>query len=140
MSRSLIGWLCRIFLGALFIYAGAIKIVDPAGFAESIFRYQVLPGNLVNFVAITLPWLEVFIGLAVMLPTRLSDAAALWILLLLLVFTAAVAFNVWRGIDISCGCFTTNPKASRAGWNKVAENVGMIAAAVFALRSTLRRR
>ena len=140
MSRTLIGWLCRVFLGAVFIYAGAIKIMDPTAFAESIFRYQILPGNLINIAAVILPWLEVFVGLAIMLPIRVSDASALWILLLLVVFTVAIAFNVWRGIDISCGCFTTNPQASRAGWNKVAENCGMIVAAFLALASTLRRR
>ena len=140
MSKALLGWLCRILIGAVFIYAGAIKIIDPAGFAESIFRYQLVPGSLINIMAVVLPWLEVLIGIAVILPLRLSDAAALYILLLLIVFTVAISFNVWRGIDIACGCFTTSAKASKAGWSKVAENLGMIAVATVALASTLRRR
>ena len=80
----------RLVVGGIFMYAGAIKIVDVPGFAKNIHNYQMLSDLGVNAAAIFLPWLEVFTGAALILVPRLRRAAALWILLMLAVFTVAV--------------------------------------------------
>ena len=46
---------CRIVLGAVFIAASYNKILDPEAFAVAIFRYQILPGVLINLAALALP-------------------------------------------------------------------------------------
>lgn len=54
--------LSRWVLGLLFIYAGVQKIIDPYGFAKTIYGYGILPGDLVNITGIVLPWVEVMAG------------------------------------------------------------------------------
>ena len=56
-------FLFRVIVGFVFIYAGIIKISDPAGFSDAINNYDLLPLSFVNFFAITLPWIEVVAGL-----------------------------------------------------------------------------
>jgi uncharacterized membrane protein YphA (DoxX/SURF4 family) len=57
----------RIILGGIFIYAGVIKILDPAGFARDVSNYRMLPDLLVNPFAVVLPWIEVLAGLSLLL-------------------------------------------------------------------------
>jgi uncharacterized membrane protein YphA (DoxX/SURF4 family) len=52
----------RIFLGGVFVWAAWVKIAEPQGFAAIIGNYQLLPGPLVNPLAVLLPWLEALCG------------------------------------------------------------------------------
>ena len=97
----------RAVFGLIFIFAGATKIVAPSAFAEIIFNYQILPENLVNVAAITLPWLEILCGLALILGF-LARGAAVVLCALLAAFIAAMGFNLWRGLDTACGCFSSD--------------------------------
>ena len=54
----------RLIMGVLFIYAGVGKIIDPLGFAASIFNYKLLPEAIVGIVAVVIPWLETVAGTA----------------------------------------------------------------------------
>ncbi len=130
--------LLRWLLGAVFIYAGWIKIIDPHGFALNIYHYQLLSDRAVNLAALLLPWLEVIAGIALIaLPTHRRGAAG-WILIMLIIFTGAILISLHRGLDISCGCLSTGPDAARIGWRKVIENTGLIALAILAGRDTSR--
>jgi len=123
----------RLIVGGVFIYAGYVKIIDPSGFAKNVFQYQLLPNNLlVNLSALFLPWLEVVCGAALILAPRLRRGASIWILGLLAVFTITVIISLARGLDISCGCMSTDPDASKIGWKKVAENTGLIVLTLIA--------
>ena len=93
-----------IALGLLFVAAALPKLADPPSFAHMIYNYRILPGSLVNLPALVLPWLELLAGVALVLGIWRRTAAAL-IGLLLLVFIAAIAFNLARGHAIDCGCF-----------------------------------
>ena len=96
----------RIVLGGVFIYASYDKILHPEPFAEAVFNYQILPDFLVNLTAIVLPWLELFLGVFLLIGIWLPGAAVLSTLLLT-AFMGAMLFNFARGLDISCGCFST---------------------------------
>ena len=91
-------------VAGIFIYAGAIKVLDPVQFANDIDNYKILPWPVSVFLAFSLPWLEIFCGLA--LVVRLLYRGALSILTaLILVFTLATVAAKVRGLDITCGCF-----------------------------------
>jgi len=122
----------RLLIGGIFIYAGYVKIRDPFAFAKNVYQYQLLPDLWVNLTASLLPWLEVIAGGALILIPRLRRGASAWITLMLLVFTSAILFSLYRGLDISCGCMSTDPNASKIGWSKVAENTGMLILAMLA--------
>jgi uncharacterized membrane protein YphA (DoxX/SURF4 family) len=94
----------QIALGLFFVVAALPKLVDPPSFAHMIYNYRLVPGSLVNLMALAMPWLELLAGLALILGiwTRTS---ALLVGALLLVFVAAIALNLARGNAIDCGCF-----------------------------------
>ena len=113
--RKILFLICRLILGGVFVYAGLEKIIEPAGFAELIFNYQILPTELVNLTAIILPMLELTAGVLLIIGVFPLAASAI-LTGLLAAFMAALAFNLLRGLDFQCGCFTTDPNAAKAGW------------------------
>jgi len=98
--------LLRLILGGIFIYASLDKILHPSALADIIYNYQVLPERLINITAIVLPWLELILG-GMLLTGKLLPGAALLCGLLLAGFWTALLFNLARGLDITCGCFST---------------------------------
>ena len=55
-----------LVLGGVFLYSSWHKIADPPDFAHIVFNYKLVPANLINVVAIFMPWFEVMAGLAVL--------------------------------------------------------------------------
>lgn len=110
-------WVLRLCLAGLFVYAGALKLLDPAGFAEDISHYRLLPEALVAPFALGLPVLEVVVGAGLLSRAYMKGAAALCALLLG-VFAVAMAQSKLRGIDLECGCFGASTEA-RVSWGKV---------------------
>lgn len=96
------------------------KIADPAGFAESVAAYRILPNVLVNPFAMVLPWVEVFVGLSLINRISVSGSALLAIVLSF-VFLVAVISAMVRGLDIECGCFTV--AKSKVGWELIARDL-----------------
>src|SRR5438132_9012922 len=93
-----------LIVAAVFIYAGAIKALDPIRFAGDIDNYKLLPWPIGVRLAFYLPWLEILCGLALI--TRRLYLGGLSILTALIsVFILASVVAKARGIDISCGCF-----------------------------------
>lgn len=121
----------RLFLAGLFIAAGLPKLVAPQDFALVVFRFHLLPNDLVNAAALLLPWLELCAGLALLLPAW-RRAGALWLAGLLAMATAAIAISLARGLDIDCGCFTLQPGRSHISLWYVARNFALIALTLWA--------
>ena len=121
----------RLFLAALFLYAGLPKIIAPQEFALVVFRYHLLPDSLINSVALLLPWLEIFAALALLLPAW-RRAGAFWIVVMLAISTVAVAISLARGLDIDCGCFTLKPGASHIGLWNIFRNLALLALTLWA--------
>jgi hypothetical protein len=117
-------------LGLVFLAAGLLKIVDPAGFAVSIARLRIAPMALLGLVAILLPWIEAVAGLSLFVP-RLQVAASRLTLALLIGVTAILAIAHLRGTAAACGCFGS----SDSFWNKpevtLLRNVPLIALALL---------
>ena len=104
--RRLIFRLLAILVGALFIYAGVVKLADPIQFASEITNYNIVPWSIAVRLAFYLPWLELLCGLALVFHRLFSGALALTISLMT-IFIAASVITKARGIDVSCGCFGT---------------------------------
>jgi putative oxidoreductase len=103
-SMKLARLLVRIVLGALFIFAGATKAYDPSTFAIEIQRYNLVPWMPAALASIYLPWLEIILGV-LLIVKRFERGTLLLIGCLLLVFTFALASATVRGLGIDCGCF-----------------------------------
>ena len=112
LSHPLLIALLRVALGAVFIVASLDKIENPEAFATTIANYRFLPYKFINGMAIVLPWLEVITGTFLVLGVWVrANTMIVWGLLL--AFSIAISQALARGLDISCGCFTTNPVAER---------------------------
>ncbi len=94
----------QIALGLFFVVAALPKVVDPPAFAHMIYNYRLVPGAFVNLMGLFMPWLELLTGIALILGIWTRTSAAV-IGALLLVFIAAISFNLARGNAIDCGCF-----------------------------------
>jgi uncharacterized membrane protein YphA (DoxX/SURF4 family) len=107
-----------ILIGALFIYAGVVKIMDPVEFARDIDNYKMLPWKLGLGLALYLPWLEIFCGLALI--TRVFYRGGVFIVtaLMSLFILASIAAKM-RGLDVSCGCFGHASKYLNFSWHLI---------------------
>ena len=93
----------RLFVGGLFLYTGATKLADVAGFSQSIAAYGILPAVLLPCAAIGLPAIEVVTGFGTLLNKRW---AILGILAMMVMFTGVLGYGVAVGLEIDCGCFS----------------------------------
>lgn len=109
--------MARWAMAGIFIYASVDKIAHPAAFAKDVYNYQILPDALINLTALVLPWMELLLGLCLLAGVWMPGAV-LTVNGLLLVFLAALLFNMARGLDVNCGCFSagTDAPAMSAGW------------------------
>ncbi len=103
LSSKLIILFARFVVGGIFLYASFDKIVNPGSFARSIENYHMLPFGLENMVAIILPWIEFFVGLALIFGF-LIDGAALISMGMMMFFIIAITSAILRGYNIDCGC------------------------------------
>jgi len=99
----------QLALGVFFVAAALPKIVDPPSFAHMVYNYRIVPGALVNLMGITMPWVELLCGLALICGIWTAAARTL-IAAMLLVFIGAISINLGRGNAIDCGCFDPNPR------------------------------
>ena len=101
-----ITWLLRLVVGGAFIFAGVLKIADPAKFAIDVSNYRLVPHELINLVAILMPWMEVVAGAFVVTGIWLR-AATLVIASMTVMFAIVILSALARGLNIECGCFGT---------------------------------
>jgi len=121
---------CRVVLGALFIWAAVTKLPDMAAFAQDVANYRVVPAALVPIVAVAVVGIELLAGIALVIGVMDRPAAAV-LAVLLAAFTALLAQALLRGIDLRCGCFGGDERAS---WWTVVRDLLMLAAAVAVAR------
>ena len=106
VKASRINWLLRFIVGGAFFLAGALKIADPAQFALDVTNYRLLPPELINLVAIILPWIELVAGLFVLAGIWLR-AGSFILTSLTVMFLFVILSALARGLNIECGCFGT---------------------------------
>jgi putative oxidoreductase len=103
-SRTILYRIIGLIIGGIFIYAGAIKVMDPIGFARDIDNYHILPWPVSVLLAFYLPWLEIFCGLAVLCGFFYRGGLLILNALISIFIIASIVAKA-RGLDITCGCF-----------------------------------
>lgn len=124
----------RLVLSAAFILAALPKVQDPVAFATSVDGFRVVSGELTVWVALLLPWIELVIGLGLLVP-QLRLGSGLIIGVLLVAFMG-LHLSAWsRGLDISCGCFgpETNDSAPNYLW-LLSRNFALLLATIIVFR------
>jgi uncharacterized membrane protein YphA (DoxX/SURF4 family) len=120
----------QILIGVVFLFAALAKIADLEAFALQLHNYRMTPIWSENLLAMTLPWVELLAGLALVFGVRPRSGAVV-VLALLILFTATVGIAWARGLDVSCGCFG-KVGAAKIGAQKLLENIGLVFLAAMA--------
>ncbi|PYT76214.1 MAG: hypothetical protein DMG40_26630 [Acidobacteria bacterium] len=122
--RRVVIWIGRLLLGGISVYAGVSKIFFPnthlwpmfvlkfsistnlATFAQQVEAYKLLSPAGVDFVAHTLPFTEIALGLLLLIGWGLRVWASL-VTLIMGGFLAVVTRAYLLHMNINCGCFAT---------------------------------
>jgi uncharacterized membrane protein YphA (DoxX/SURF4 family) len=111
LNHKLIQFSARLILGGVFIYASIDKIAYPKEFAAIVMRYQILPERLAIYFAFFLPWLELLLGVFVILGFFVRESA-LSLSFLILIFMIAIMIRSIAGPIGNCGCFSIIPSGT----------------------------
>lgn len=128
LSNPVLILILRLIIGYIFITYGIGKISNPGKFANEIANYSLFPESLLNIFAIILPWLEVIVGIMVTLGMRLKSSSFI-AGLLMISFIFAVLWAIAMGLDINCGCSSTNPQ--KIGLPKLLENSALLISTII---------
>jgi len=123
----------QIVAGLIFLASSLPKIADLPAFAGSVHNFHLwplIPMVATNLLAMTIPWVELVAGLALVAGVR-PRAGAVVYTALIAVFTIGVIAAMVRGLSFDCGCFG-KAGAGQIGAKKLAENLVMMAVGVIA--------
>lgn len=123
----------QMVAGLIFLLAALPKIADLTAFAGSVHNFHLepfVPMAATNLLAMTIPWVELVAGLALVAGVR-PRAGAVVYTALMAVFTIGVIAAMARGLSFECGCFGKSNSGS-IGAMKLAENLLMMAVGVIA--------
>jgi uncharacterized membrane protein YphA (DoxX/SURF4 family) len=129
----------RWLLGALFVYMGLKKGLDPVSFLKLVRQYDMVQTPfLLNSISATLPWFEVFCGVLLLAGIAVRGTA-LTLACVLIPFTAvvwhrALVLQATRGVPFcavkfDCGCGAGEVFIC----GKLLENAGLILLAFWLL-------
>jgi uncharacterized membrane protein YphA (DoxX/SURF4 family) len=95
----------RLTVAGIFLYAGYEKVRQPwLQFAVSVDSFKAVPDTWIEPIAVTLPWCEIALGIAL-----LTGIFARWFSLiatLLLTLFLSVGIRAYaKGLQVDCGCF-----------------------------------
>jgi uncharacterized membrane protein YphA (DoxX/SURF4 family) len=103
--RPWLGAAVRLGLAAVWLVAGGLKVGDLAAAGRAVNAYQLMPYDVARVIGAAQPFVEIVLGvlLLVGLATRLAAGVSAALLLL---FIAGIASAWARGLSIDCGCFS----------------------------------
>jgi uncharacterized membrane protein YphA (DoxX/SURF4 family) len=107
MKFAPLGFAARLFLGAVFIYAGFSKLISPVEeFRAILATYQLIPYPLISVLAVLAPWMELVFGTFIVLG-YLTRPSALMLSLFSLSFVLLLGWEYLANghFPKDCGCF-----------------------------------
>jgi uncharacterized membrane protein YphA (DoxX/SURF4 family) len=97
--------LARIALAAVFLWAAYAKLRDPwMIFAMEIDAMHIVPGAAVEFLARTMQWFELLLGVLLVIGMQMRYVASMATALLAVFFVTLLVLYL-RGFQGDCGCF-----------------------------------
>src|SRR3954464_4886006 len=100
-----ISTVARLGLAAVFLIAGATKVGDLAESGRAVNAYRLMPFEVAKVVGAAQPFLEIAVGLLLVIGVATRLVAGIGAVLLVL-FIAGIASAWARGRRIECGCFS----------------------------------
>lgn len=130
------GLLARLVVGGIIFAAGFLKVDELEKSQMAVRAYEILPIGIANFFGTILPFVEVAIGLLLILgaATRVN---ALLSAALMALFIVAIAQAGLRGLTIDCGCFGGGGQVAKGETRylqEIARDTGIMALALYLFR------
>lgn len=128
----------RIFLGALLLIAGTLKVQDNTALLETVAYITWIPTVVKSFMIDLLPWIEVGVGTLLIAGVLKKIAIPVGMFIYLGFFVFAI-YGFGSGMEGDCGCFgevdDSNILAmvlgSTFGWSMIIRNGIFLAMAGF---------
>lgn len=125
--------LARLILGVVLLVAGGLKVGNLTKSAMAVRAYEMLPISLANFLGYSLPWIEIGLGLLLIVGVAVKISGALGALTML-AFIIAIAQAWARGLSIDCGCFggggAIDPEDTKY-LSEIIRDIGLMALGIF---------
>ncbi len=125
---------CRFVLGAVFVFSGFVKAVDPTGSFYKIQDYltafgiiSLFPEQLPMFVGMALAALEFCVGICLLFGIRKRAASALALLLMIFMTPLTLYLAIANPVS-DCGCF--GDALVLSNWQTFGKNVILLLAAI----------
>jgi len=111
MLLRILHWLSRCILAGIFFYTGYIKIRSPLQFAAVLSGYQLFPDSLILPMTDYFPWIEIALGVLLLIGWKIRYVA-IAACALLAAFLTVLTVTYLRGIEANCGCFSFDDRIS----------------------------
>lgn len=120
MSAELFAWICSGIVGAVFVFAGASKLVIGREW-----NVQAHDLGAPRVVVPLVPWLEITIGVG-LVARIFSGVVNIGALVMLVAFTLLIGRELVHGRRPPCACFGRR-SAQPIGWSNITRNLVLIA-------------
>jgi uncharacterized membrane protein YphA (DoxX/SURF4 family) len=120
----------RLGLGCLFLYSSLPKIRQPYDFLSSVYNYELVGPKIGVLVAMVLPCLELLVGICLVAGIFIGGALLVSVAMGAM-FTFVIASALYRGLNISCGCFSTS-SAEQIGYTTLVRACVILLFSMFA--------
>ncbi len=103
---DVVGLAARLFLGVVLVWAGFAKVGRPLTSQRAVQAYDLpfLSMDVAGWIGLALPFLEIVLGVLLVLGLFTRPAAIVGTLLMV-VFVIGISQAWARGLTIDCGCF-----------------------------------
>ncbi|MDF9831137.1 BT_3928 family protein [Parabacteroides sp. PF5-6] len=124
---------CRVLIGAVFVFSGFVKAVDPVGFALKIGDYLIAFGldrfqSLSQVFGFNLIAIEFMLGVCVLLGVYRRYASFLALAMMAFMTPLTLYLALFDPVS-DCGCF--GDAVILSNWETFGKNVVLLAAAIF---------
>ncbi len=135
-AQPWLGLISRLVLGGVLFIAGYLKVGTPDKSQMAVRAYEVLPISLANLIGLLLPYVEIGIGLLLILGVYTRISAALGGAIMV-IFIVAIAQAWARGLTIDCGCFGGGGQVAASETKYLSEiirDTGLVLLALYLIR------
>lgn len=98
-------WVAAVPVAASLLLSSYGHLDNSFHFLSTVYSYKTVTPWIGVVIAATLPALQLTLGLALLFVPAMHRIAFGWCVLLFAGFVGVQSFTLWRGLDISCGCF-----------------------------------
>lgn len=112
--------LIAIACGLILVRSAVFHLGNPFGFLTTIYTYDLVASEVGVAVALALPAFQLVLGLLLVLVEEHRPIGLLAASILFASFTAIQVTTLYRGLNISCGCFGPSVEDSQIGTGSIA--------------------